>query len=70
VTAVGLLVFFLLVPCRALPAELPICGVMGDSQAALFAQRAFAAGSAKVTLGTGSSVLLNVGHAPRAPAGA
>jgi len=49
----------------ALPAELPICGVMGDSQAALFAQRAFAPGSAKVTLGTGSSVLLNVGHAPR-----
>jgi glycerol kinase len=48
-----------------LGAELPICGVMGDSQAALFAQRAFAQGSAKVTLGTGSSVLLNVGHAPR-----
>jgi glycerol kinase len=48
----------------ALPAELPICGVMGDSQAALFAQRAFSPGSAKVTLGTGSSVLLNVGHAP------
>jgi len=49
----------------ALPAELPICGVMGDSQAALFAQRAFSPGSAKVTLGTGSSVLLNVGEAPR-----
>jgi glycerol kinase len=49
----------------ALPAELPICGVMGDSQAALFAQRAFAPGSAKVTLGTGSSVLLNVGEVPR-----
>jgi glycerol kinase len=39
----------------------PICGVMGDSQAALFAQRCFAPGSAKVTLGTGSSVLLNIG---------
>jgi glycerol kinase len=49
----------------ALPAALPICGVMGDSQAALFAQRAFAPGSAKVTLGTGSSVLLNVGDRPR-----
>lgn len=49
----------------ALPAELPICGVIGDSQAALFAQRAFSMGSAKVTLGTGSSVLLNVGHTPR-----
>jgi glycerol kinase len=40
---------------------LPICGVMGDSQAALFAQRCFATGEAKVTLGTGSSVLLNIG---------
>jgi glycerol kinase len=40
---------------------LPICGVMGDSQAALFAQRCFAPGSAKVTFGTGSSILLNIG---------
>jgi glycerol kinase len=47
-----------------LPADIPICGVMGDSQAALFAQRAFRPGSAKVTLGTGSSVLLNAGQAP------
>ncbi len=49
----------------ALPLPLPIRGVMGDSQAALFAQRAFAPGSAKVTLGTGSSVLLNVGDTAR-----
>ncbi|MFN8093877.1 MAG: glycerol kinase GlpK [Vicinamibacteria bacterium] len=49
----------------ALPSALPIRGVMGDSQAALFAQRAFAPGSAKVTLGTGSSVLLNVGDTAR-----
>ncbi len=40
---------------------LPIVGVMGDSQAALFAQRCFTPGSAKVTFGTGSSVLLNIG---------
>jgi glycerol kinase len=40
---------------------LPIAGVMGDSQAALFAQRCFRPGSAKVTFGTGSSVLLNIG---------
>lgn len=40
---------------------LPIVGVMGDSQAALFAQRCFLPGSAKVTFGTGSSVLLNIG---------
>lgn len=43
----------------------PICGVMGDSQAALFAQRCFAPGEAKVTLGTGSSVLLNIGDTLR-----
>jgi glycerol kinase len=43
--------------------SLPIRGVMGDSQAALFAQRCFTAGAAKVTFGTGSSILLNVGSA-------
>ncbi len=42
--------------------SLPICGVMGDSQAALFAQRCFQPGMAKVTLGTGSSLLLNIGN--------
>ncbi len=41
---------------------LPVCGVMGDSQAALFAQRCFMSGTGKVTLGTGSSVLLNIGR--------
>ncbi len=41
---------------------LPIAGVMGDSQAALFAQRCYDPGSAKVTFGTGSSILLNIGH--------
>ena len=45
-----------------LDAPIPICGVMGDSQAALFAERCYTPGSAKVTLGTGSSVLLNIGH--------
>jgi glycerol kinase len=45
--------------------RLPIYGVMGDSQAALFAQRCFAPGSAKVTFGTGSSILLNIGHEKR-----
>jgi glycerol kinase len=40
---------------------LPIAGVMGDSQAALFAQRCYEPGSAKVTFGTGSSVLLTIG---------
>jgi glycerol kinase len=45
----------------ALDQPVPICGVMGDSQAALFAERCFRPGMAKVTFGTGSSVLLNVG---------
>ncbi len=46
-----------------LKAPVPICGVMGDSQAALFAERCFTPGGAKVTFGTGSSVLLNIGSA-------
>jgi glycerol kinase len=41
--------------------EVPICGVIGDSQASLFAHRCFNRGMAKATLGTGSSVLLNIG---------
>lgn len=45
-----------------LPKRVPIRGVMGDSQAALFAQRCFERGAAKVTFGTGSSVLLNIGR--------
>jgi glycerol kinase len=45
-----------------LPRPLPIRGVMGDSQAALFAQHCVEPGTAKVTFGTGSSVLLNVGN--------
>ena len=48
-----------------LDSPVPICGVIGDSQAALFAQRCYTPGSAKVTLGTGSSVLLNIGDSPR-----
>lgn len=45
-----------------LPRRVPIVGVMGDSQASLFAQRCYAPGMAKATFGTGTSVLLNVGH--------
>src|SRR6185369_9937022 len=49
----------------ALPRPLPICGVIGDSQASLFAQRCFEPGAAKATFGTGTSVLLNIGATPR-----
>jgi glycerol kinase len=50
-----------------LATPLPIYGVMGDSQAALFAQRCFVPGSAKVTFGTGSSILLNIGSEKKSP---
>lgn len=43
----------------------PICGVMGDSQASLFAQQCYESGSAKATFGTGTSVLLNIGETYR-----
>ena len=45
-----------------LPKEVPIVGVMGDSQASLFAQRCYRPGMAKATFGTGTSVLLNIGE--------
>jgi glycerol kinase len=51
-----------------LAAPVPICGVMGDSQAALFAHGCFEPGAAKITFGTGSSLLLNIGATPRAGA--
>lgn len=47
--------------CGALPKRVPIIGVMGDSQASLFAQRCYQPGMAKATFGTGTSVLLNIG---------
>lgn len=51
----------------ALPGPVPICGVMGDSQASLFAQRCFLPGTVKATLGTGTSVLFNLGERCAAP---
>lgn len=44
-----------------LPKRVCISGVMGDSQASLFAQRCYKPGAAKATFGTGTSVLLNIG---------
>lgn len=40
---------------------IPIAGVIGDSQAALFAERCYEPGMAKITFGTGSSILMNIG---------
>ena len=51
----------------ALPAPLPIAGIAGDSHAALFGQRCFAPGDVKVTVGTGSSIMMNVGPQARDP---
>ena len=44
-----------------LPAGIPITGIAGDQQAALFGQTCFAPGSIKNTYGTGCFVLLNSG---------
>lgn len=44
-----------------LPAPVPIHGALGDSHAALFGQGCLSRGMAKATLGTGSSVMMNVG---------
>jgi len=41
--------------------EIPIAGIAGDQQAALFGQGCVAAGSAKNTYGTGAFLLLNTG---------
>ncbi len=44
-----------------LPAGIPISGIAGDQQAALFGQACFEPGMTKNTYGTGSFVLMNVG---------
>jgi glycerol kinase len=47
-----------------LGASIPIAGVAGDQQAALFGQACFNAGMAKNTYGTGCFLLMNTGHKP------
>jgi glycerol kinase len=50
--------------------EVPVCGIAGDQQAALFGQACHRPGMAKNTYGTGSFVLLNTGaEAPAPPDG-
>lgn len=49
---------------RLFDTEIPITGVMGDSHAALFGQRCYHRGLSKVTYGTGSSVMMNIGVQP------
>jgi len=47
--------------------EVPVAGVAGDQQAALFGQACHRPGAAKNTYGTGSFVLLNTGEEPPQP---
>ncbi len=42
--------------------EIPICGVAGDQQAALFGQACFNSGDVKNTYGTGCFILMNTGN--------
>ncbi|MBP7782978.1 MAG: glycerol kinase GlpK [Acinetobacter sp.] len=45
-----------------LGATIPITGILGDQQSALFGQSCFDAGTAKNTYGTGCFMLFNTGH--------
>ena len=47
-----------------LPDGLPVSGVAGDQQSALFGQACFEPGDAKCTFGTGSFILMNAGDSP------
>jgi glycerol kinase len=47
-----------------LPDGLPIAGIAGDQQAALFGQACFQEGDAKCTYGTGAFALMNIGDRP------
>jgi len=47
-----------------LPDGIPIAGMAGDQQAALFGQACFNQGDAKCTFGTGSFLLMNTGAKP------
>src|SRR4030095_3373542 len=51
-------------PGGGLPAGIPITGIAGDQQAALFGQHCLEAGTAKNTYGTGCFLLLNTGERP------
>ena len=49
---------------KVLPDGIPITGIAGDQQAALFGQACFERGTAKCTYGTGSFLLMNTGDIP------
>ena len=47
-----------------LPDGIPVAGIAGDQQSALFGQACFAPGMAKCTYGTGAFLLMNTGSKP------
>lgn len=47
-----------------IPGKIPIAGIAGDQQAALFGQCCFNPGEAKNTYGTGCFLLMNIGESP------
>jgi glycerol kinase len=47
-----------------LPKPIPVTASIGDSHAAAFGEGCFEAGTAKATLGTGCSILMNIGSKP------
>ncbi len=49
---------------KSLPDGIPVAGMAGDQQAALFGQACFTPGEAKCTYGTGAFLLMNVGPKP------
>lgn len=49
---------------RCLPDGIPVSGMAGDQQSALFGQACFAPGEAKCTYGTGAFILMNTGASP------
>ena len=49
---------------RMMGAKVPICGIAGDQQAALFGQGCINAGDLKITYGTGCFLLANTGREP------
>ncbi len=51
-------------PSAFLGLDIPIAGIAGDQQAALFGQTCFDEGSSKCTYGTGSFILTNTGETP------
>jgi glycerol kinase len=54
-------------PTTEFGGEVPVAGIAGDQQAALFGQACHQPGTAKNTYGTGSFVLLNTGPEPARP---